>query len=160
MPSETATAIAERPSPDADDPPPVREGTTAIIDGEALDGDDAILFPAVKNASERPFGDTAAIAHLEALRSQGLSYLLLPNGSIEWLSRHVGFQRYLSTHYPKLSAAEERDALYDLRPHDGRPRSWRAQLDEVLLEHQTRFAGETTILDWNSGLSLGGCRRI
>ena len=156
LPSDTATAISEVPSPNADDPPPVQEGTTAIVDGEALDGDDAIPFPAVKNASERPFGDTAAIAHLEALRSQGLSYLLLPNGSIEWLSRRIGFQLYLSTHYPKLSAAEERDTLYDLRPHDGRPRSWRAQLDEVLLEHQTRFAGETTILDWHSGLSLGG----
>jgi len=155
-PSETATVISEVPSPGADDRAAVREGTTAVINGEASNGDAAIPFPAVKDASERPFGDTAAIAHLEALRSQGLSYLLLPDGAMEWLSQRFGFQLYLSTHYPSLSAAEERDALYDLRPHDGRPRSWRAQLDEVLLEHQTRFAGETTILDWNSGLSVGG----
>jgi hypothetical protein len=109
--NETAAAIPEVPSPDADDPPPVREGTTAVIDGEAPDGDDAIPFPAVKDAGERLFGETAAIAHLEALRSQGLSYLLLPNGSVEWLSKRVGFKRYLSTHYPKLSTAKERDAL-------------------------------------------------
>lgn len=152
---ETATASPEVPSPD-DDRPSVREGMTAIVHGEAHSADGAIPFPAVENAAERPFGDTAAIAHLEALRSQGLSYLLLPGDSIEWVSRRSGFQRYLSTHFPKLSADDEQDALYDLRPHDGRPRSWRAQLDELLLEHQTRFVGEPSILDWNSGLSLAG----
>jgi GT2 family glycosyltransferase len=134
----------------------VREGTTAVVYGEELDGDDSIPFPAVANANERPFGDTAAVAHLEALRSQGLSYLLVRGASADWLSGRVGFRRYLSTHYPKVPAPDPSDALHDLRPHDGRARSWRAELDEALLEHQTRFAGEAIILDWHSGLSLAG----
>jgi hypothetical protein len=44
----------------------------------------------------------------------------------------------------------------DLRPMtDGRGRG-RPNSTPYLLEHQTRFAGEATILDWNSGLSLVG----
>ena len=64
-----------------------------------------------------PPGDTAVIAHLEALRARGADHLLLPATTLWWLDHYQGLRRHLDDHYMSL-VADEHCAIYRLRAPD------------------------------------------
>jgi glycosyltransferase involved in cell wall biosynthesis len=60
-----------------------------------------------------PADSDAAIAHLEELRAQGATHLVLPETAFWWLDHYEGLRRHLDNAYRKLRG--DRDAIvYDL----------------------------------------------
>jgi hypothetical protein len=63
-----------------------------------LEGRRAGHFPQTDTGEytgHHPADDAAAVAHLEALRSKGAQYLVLPATSVWWLEHYDGFRRHL-----------------------------------------------------------------
>ncbi|MGY1643923.1 glycosyltransferase family 2 protein [Geodermatophilus sp. SYSU D00703] len=72
-----------------------------------LDGRRAMHFPqdAVGvYAGHYPADDREAIEHLEALRAQGASHLLIPRTAAWWLSHYTGLRRHLEDRYTTCPA--------------------------------------------------------
>ncbi len=67
-------------------------------------------------AGRYPKDSDEAVAHLEALRTQGAQYLLVPSTSAWWLDHYDGFARHLRDHYLPLAERPE-CALYSLEEH-------------------------------------------
>jgi hypothetical protein len=70
---------------------------------------DAWHFPRADTgawAGYHPANSEDAVAHLEALRAQGCSYLVIPAPSLWWLDFYEGFAEHLATDCPTLVASE------------------------------------------------------
>lgn len=97
-------------------------------------GDDALLehpgrtgqhFPQTADgtwAGFHPADSAAAITHLEALRSRGADFLVVPATSSWWLDHYTALTEHLEVRHRRIHQ-DEHLAVFDLRdrPHVGRP---------------------------------------
>jgi hypothetical protein len=67
-------------------------------------------------AGHYPADSEAAIAHLEALRTKGAKYLLLPGTASWWLEHYSGFKQHLEQHYRLVFFKDSVCNLYELAP--------------------------------------------
>ncbi len=91
-------------------------------------GDDGLLelggerrgwhFPRLADgtyAGYYPEDSTAAITHMEELRTAGADHLLFPSTSLWWLEHYPGLRHYLDERYPNVVTDQETCSIYDLR---------------------------------------------
>jgi hypothetical protein len=103
-------------------------------------------------AGYHPPSSLAAIVQLEALRSEGADFLLVPSTSLWWLDHYVGLRDHLARHYRLLTRREDTAAIYALRE---RPEADRRQdVASVVAEFQRRFDRQPALLDCWTGLDL------
>jgi glycosyltransferase involved in cell wall biosynthesis len=69
--------------------------------------------PDGKYAGYHPADSEAAIAHLEELRAQGATHLVLPETAFWWLAYYEGFQKHLDSAYRRIRS-DEHAIIYDL----------------------------------------------
>jgi glycosyltransferase involved in cell wall biosynthesis len=82
----------------------------------ALDGRRGWHFPRDRDgkyAGHYPADSDAAIAHLEELRAQGATHLVLPETGFWWLDHYEGFQRHLDGSYRRIHG-DEHVIVYDV----------------------------------------------
>jgi hypothetical protein len=65
-------------------------------------------------AGYHPADSTAAITHLEALRSRGADYLVIPATSFWWLAHYKQFRRHLEHRYPLVVRQDDTCLIYSL----------------------------------------------
>jgi GT2 family glycosyltransferase len=95
-------------------------------------GDDGLLelggdrrgwhFPRLADgtyAGYYPADSSAAIAHVEELRTAGADHLLFPSTSLWWLEHYPGLRRHLDERYRTLVSDQETCSIYALRPGAG-----------------------------------------
>jgi hypothetical protein len=141
----------------------IPSGATVLVAGK---GDDALLrlgdsrgfhFPSDDDgryAGYHPAGDTAAIAHLEALRARGADHLLLPKTTLWWLDHYHGFRRHLEDRYVAL-LEDEQCAIYRLQATDReRETGPIATLKRTVACLRIRCGRDPSILDWHTGLGI------
>jgi hypothetical protein len=142
----------------------IPSGATVLV---AAKGEDALLqlngcrgwhFPRAADGryvGYHPAGDTAAIAHLEALRARGADHLLLPATTLWWLDHYKGLRRHLEDRYVPL-LEDEQCVIYQLRaPDRGRATDPIATLERTAFSLRLRFGRDPSILDWRTGLGIG-----
>jgi len=111
---------------------------------QAPDGSYAGFYPACS---------TSAIVHLEALRSNGADYLLIPEPSRWWLDHYGDFTRHLHRGYRVVGDETGVGILFALRQPPAL-RSARQVLDEALDSFRGQRGRRPAILDWQTGLDL------
>lgn len=89
-----------------------------IAPGSPTEAGDAISprasrFPGIPNAAGRD-DDLASIAHLEALRSAGNRFLVVPEGSRPWFQRHAEFRHHVVGTYQCVRDESGAGAVFDL----------------------------------------------
>lgn len=101
----------------------VPAGAVVLVVGK---GDDALLeftdrtgwhFPRAEDggyAGHHPADSAAAIAHLEALRTRGATFFVLPAPSAWWLDHYAAFAAHLRQHYRETFAEEYPGRIFDL----------------------------------------------
>jgi hypothetical protein len=62
-----------------------------------------------------PENDIAAISHLEALRSRGAQFLVVPATAFWWFDHYAGFNRHLRALYAVVLDDKETCTIFDLR---------------------------------------------
>jgi hypothetical protein len=62
-----------------------------------------------------PIDDEEAKKCVEAVRTHGAEYLLLPSKSFYWLDRYKHFRRHMETCYPVIVRKEDTCIIFDLR---------------------------------------------
>src|SRR5438046_5359570 len=86
---------------------------------------------AYENLSPRDSND--AISRLEAIRTQGAQYLLLPATAFWWLDRSQEFRDQLESHYPVVVRDKEKCVIFNFR--------WSSALfDAIAIEDETETA--------------------
>jgi GT2 family glycosyltransferase len=100
-----------------------------------------------------PACSTSAIVHLEAIRSKGAGYLLIPEISRWWLDHYSDFANHLRRRYPCLLDESGVGLCFSLSPRAPGTDVWQT-LDDVLERIRSRGIAEPAILDWNTGLNL------
>jgi GT2 family glycosyltransferase len=106
-------------------------------------------------AGYHPATSLSAIAHLEALRSQGGQFLLFPKPAFWWFEHYSAFKQHLDDCYRLIVTPDDTCRLYSLcEAPDLGSASWLAQFHQLFTEFQTRFNRDPAILDWNSGMEL------
>lgn len=141
----------------------IPSGATVLVAGK---GDDALLqldgcrgwhFPMAADgryAGFHPSGDTAAIAHLEALRARGADHLLLPPATLWWLDHYQGLRRHLEDRYTPL-VEDELCTIYGLSTEDRTHASGPiATLKRTIASLRVRSGRAPSILDWGTGLGI------
>ncbi len=99
----------------------------------------------------------AAIVHLEALRSRGAEFLVVPAPSAWWLSHYSEFRDHLDRSYRRIALRTDACVMYGLRePAIAAVGQWQSDLESAVADFQTRFGREPAILDWNTGLDIAG----
>ena len=96
-----------------------------------------------------PSNSLSAIVQIEALRSRGAQYFLLPQFALWWLETYGDFARHLASRYELLVRDEETCAIFDLtslKTGDA--------LDELIAGCRNRLGREPSILDWESHAGL------
>lgn len=91
----------------------------------AYGGPRASHFPATDEGiycGFHPPDSAWAINHLEAARSLGAMYLVVPGTSLWWLDHYEAFREHLDAHYARLHQ-DARCAIYDLRGRSPSPGS-------------------------------------
>jgi GT2 family glycosyltransferase len=143
----------------------VPEDATVIVLGKAerelldLQGRNVWRFPQSPDgeyAGYYPACSTAAIVHLEAIRSKGAGFLLIPEISRWWLEHYVDFAQHVRRRYPCLLDETGVGLYFSLRPKKARAQDtdpWKT-VDDVLERVRNRGIAEPAILDWNTGLDL------
>lgn len=109
--------------------------------------------PDGRYAGYYPACDTAAIAHLEALRAAGAEYLLFPEPSRWWLDHYKRLSCHLERRYRIALDQPDVCAIYALREPAEVGAVWRG-LDEFVETFRSRYGREPAILDWSTGLDL------
>lgn len=102
-----------------------------------------------------PADSGSAIVQLEALRSKGAQYLLLPCTAFWWLDHYAGLKSHLERHYRLLLRQEDACMVYSLGEPPAQEAQARCGLEAVIAEHVKRFESEPAILDWATGHKLG-----
>ena len=100
-------------------------------------------------AGYHPSNSLSAIVQIEALRSRGAQYFLLPQFALWWLETYGDFARHLASRYELVVRDEETCAIFDLttlKTGDA--------LDELIAGCRNRLGREPSILDWESGAGL------
>jgi glycosyltransferase involved in cell wall biosynthesis len=69
--------------------------------------------PDARYAGYHPADSEAAIAHLEELRAQGATHLVLPETAFWWLAYYEGFREHLDSAYRRIRS-DEHAIIYDL----------------------------------------------
>jgi SAM-dependent methyltransferase len=93
----------------------VSRGDDEIVE---LDGRTGWHFPQAEGgvyAGHHPADSLEAVEHLEALRSRGGEYLLLPDTSFWWLDHYEGFREHLDSRYSRVWD-DEVCVVYHLAP--------------------------------------------
>jgi glycosyltransferase involved in cell wall biosynthesis len=78
---------------------------------------DARHFPQTSDggyAGHHPADSTAAVQHLESLRSNGASHLVIPATSDWWLEHYAGFRQHLEERYVQVFADPDSCVIYAL----------------------------------------------
>ena len=106
-------------------------------------------------AGYHPGNSTAAIAHLEWLRSRGATHFLVPQTAWWWLDQYAEFREHLEARYRTVLCTKETCLIVSLRePADAGMAAARRQCGDLLAEFQYRHGRPPAVLDWNSGLAL------
>jgi glycosyltransferase involved in cell wall biosynthesis len=115
--TDQACLIAE-PNPV---PAPNRFGRTTIT-WKTGDGSEGRIYLSHGGPydSRNPRDSDEAISHLEAIRSRGAQYLLLPATAFWWLDYYQQFREHLEARYPVVIRDERTCIIFDLR-HSYRP---------------------------------------
>jgi GT2 family glycosyltransferase len=100
-----------------------------------------------------PKRSMSAIAHLEAMRARGASYLLVPETSRWWLDHYPEFGAHLER-YRRVLEDPESCLILDLREVVERADDPTAALGRALEDYLPFLGKDPSILDWASGLSL------
>jgi GT2 family glycosyltransferase len=147
------------------------DDATIVIVGKAesellnLRGRNVWRFPQAPDGSYAgyyPACSTAAIVHLEAIRSKGAGFLLIPEISRWWLEHYVDFAQHVRRRYPCLLDEAGVGLYFSLRPqqagiYEPAPRRasdvWQT-IDDVLERVRGRGVAEPAILDCRTGLDL------
>ena len=95
-----------------------------------------------------PSNSLSAIVQLEALRSRGAQYFLLPDFALWWLERYGDFARHLASRY-ELVVRDEACAIYDLTALRAAP-----VLDSAIADCRERLGREPAVLDWTAKADL------
>lgn len=140
-----------------------RGSTIAVVSK----GDDALVqfrgrtgwhFPRSREgrySGYHPADSTAAVANLEAARSAGADFLLLPAPSAWWLDHYAAFRQHLDRRYPLLVDEPGTCAVFALRqPVTTGKAVWLASLDDLIADFEGRFDRDPIILDCHTGLDL------
>lgn len=93
----------------------VSKGDARLLDFE---GRRAWHFPQAPSgdyAGHYPADSSAAIAHLEALRTRGADFLVFATPSLWWLDHYAGFREHLDRRYDRLTDVEGTCLIFDLR---------------------------------------------
>jgi hypothetical protein len=97
----------------------------------ASKGDGTLLAPFGPSASHFPRGEDggyagyypadgdAAVRHLEDLRADGVTHLVLPETALWWLDAYPEFRRHLESHYPPPERHIGAGTLFRLSPLNG-----------------------------------------
>ena len=140
----------------------VPEGSTILVVGKAekelldLRGRCVWRFPQSADgeyAGYYPACSTAAIVHLEAIRSKGADYLLVPEISRWWLDHYADFAHHLRRRYPCLLDEAGVGLCFSLTAKRDRDDVWQT-VDDVIARVRNRNGTEPAILDWHTGLDL------
>lgn len=101
----------------------VPAGATVLV---ASKGDEELLklpgctgwhFPRSEGgvyAGHHPADSATAIAHLEALRDKGASYLLFPSTALWWLDHYKELRQHLESRYPVAARRQDICVIFDL----------------------------------------------
>jgi len=97
-------------------PAPNRFGRTAITWNTGDGSQGRIYVSEGGKHNDRPPKDSdEAIRHLEAIRSRGAEYLLLPATAFWWLDQFQKFRQYLETRYLAIVRDKKTCIIFDLR---------------------------------------------
>jgi GT2 family glycosyltransferase/2-polyprenyl-3-methyl-5-hydroxy-6-metoxy-1,4-benzoquinol methylase len=121
-----------------------------------LEGRQAWHFPQDREghySGFNPADSGSAVVQLEAMRSKGAQYLLLPSTAFWWTDHYRGFKRRLDRRYRVVIRREDACVIYSL----GDPpveASASTELEAAINEYRDRFGRDPAILDWSTGLRL------
>jgi len=138
-----------------------RDETVLVLskgDAELLDlyGRTAWHFPRQvdgRYAGFYPKRDLSAIAHLEAMRARGASYLLIPETSRWWLEHYPDFGAHLDR-YRLVFEDPDSCLIFSIAEPAERTADPVARLAQALEDYLPVLGEDPPILDWASGLSL------
>ena len=103
-----------------------------------------------------PQDGTAAIAHLEWVRSTGVEFLVFPHTSEWWLDAYPKLRSHLERTCSVADREPEVGLVYDLRtPADGVANGWQ-QVADLLDAWEDHLGFAPALLDWESGADLAG----
>ena len=103
-----------------------------------------------------PQDGTAAIAHLEWVRSTGVEFLVFPETSEWWLDAYPKLRSHLESTCRVADREPEVGVVYDLRARaNGTGNGWQ-QVAELLDAWEDQLGFAPALLDWDSGADLGG----
>jgi GT2 family glycosyltransferase len=129
------------------------KGDAELVD---LYGREAWHFPRQwdgRYAGFYPKRGISAIAHLEAMRGRGASYLLIPETSRWWLDHYPAFASHLER-YRRVLDDPESCVIIAIREQTQPADDPAARLGQALEEYLPFLGEDPPILDWATGLSL------
>lgn len=101
-----------------------------------------------------PRDGTAAIAHLEWVRSTGVEFLVFPHTSEWWLDAYPKLRCHLERTCRVADREPEVGVVYDLRPRaSGGANKWQ-QVADLLDAWEDQLGFAPALLDWESGADL------
>jgi GT2 family glycosyltransferase len=128
-----------------------------------LDGRRAWHFPRAEDGKYwgyHPVDSAAAIAHLEALRTQGAQYLVFPATAAWWLDHYTELRQHLEQHYTSVPSLDDSCIIFALgsgaSPAAAGGRNPYREIEVAVETFRGTFQRWPAILDWNSGLQLAG----
>lgn len=149
----------------------ISRGDTGLLD---IEGRRVTHFPQNEHgvyAGFHPSDSTAAITHLESLRSRGAEYLLIPATAFWWLKHYRHFRRHLEKRYPVVVRDEATCVIFALNAHadadgpvagDENERGYRALVTQVREVVDALLPHAATVIVLSSGddalLKLGDRR--
>jgi GT2 family glycosyltransferase len=101
-----------------------------------------------------PADSGSAIVQIEALRSKGAHYLLIPAPALWWLDYYIAFKQHLNLRYRKLLEREDICLIYALREPPVAEEQASCALEAAINEYIRRFGRAPGILDWDTQLHL------
>ena len=101
-----------------------------------------------------PKSSLSVVAHLEAMRAQGVEYLLLPATALWWLDHYPGFFEHLERRYPRTIDDTDACVVYSLQERLSPAERPFIELEELVDELVAIRGEELTVLDWGFPLPL------
>jgi len=106
-------------------------------------------------AGYHPACSLAAIAHLEALRVQGVQYLLVPRTAFWWFDYYARFKQHLDSWYAIAGGSGEDCVIYRLEaPIRQDAADWKSELRRHCLQFQEVHQRSPYVLDCHTSLPL------
>jgi GT2 family glycosyltransferase len=101
-----------------------------------------------------PADSGSAIVQIEALRSKGAHYLLIPAPAFWWLDHYKALKTHLSLRYRTLLQREGICLIYSLCEQPVAEGQARCALEAAINEYVRRFRRAPEVLDWDTQLHL------